>query len=176
MARVTLDCLVGEASRRGLITEGQNKFLTSCIRSDVVALFCMDVKIYKTAMESRPIGNMRGYMLGPAASFLNVALLPIQSSLCSAAISTFDVVQNFEHDQLTETECFITFDVTSLSPNLNADDPESGVKGIVARAIREHYISQGRGAFGNFVCQLLKLVLAEPLIRAAYFDCIFRQR
>ena len=76
--KIGLDLIVEGALRRGVIRGGQAKFLRSNLTSLVIPLFRINAKIHKSPIESRPISNLRGFVLGPASNFLNAALLPSQ--------------------------------------------------------------------------------------------------
>ena len=125
--RISFDCLTNNALCKQTIAEGQYRFLRTHIYSDTIPLFRISAKIHKTPVDSRPISNLRGFVLGPASNFANAAILSIQQLYTTIATSTLDMVMNFENEQLAEDEFLMTFDITSLYPNLNIDDERDGV-------------------------------------------------
>eukprot|EP00929_Paragymnodinium_shiwhaense_P013411 TRINITY_DN12126_c0_g1_i2.p1 TRINITY_DN12126_c0_g1~~TRINITY_DN12126_c0_g1_i2.p1 ORF type:complete len:764 (-),score=96.38 TRINITY_DN12126_c0_g1_i2:1351-3642(-) len=164
--RMCLRRTVEGAIDTGLIDAGQARYLLSRINSDKVPILRINVKVHKTPVESRPISNLRGFILGPAATFLNELLLPLQKKFCSVCTANTDVIREFEGRTVPSSRHFVTYDITSLYPSLSIQDRATSVLPVLAEVITEHFAGM-RWAMGELAIRLLHLVLRDQLITPA---------
>eukprot|EP00929_Paragymnodinium_shiwhaense_P013414 TRINITY_DN12126_c0_g2_i1.p1 TRINITY_DN12126_c0_g2~~TRINITY_DN12126_c0_g2_i1.p1 ORF type:complete len:513 (-),score=92.43 TRINITY_DN12126_c0_g2_i1:36-1574(-) len=164
--RLCLRRAVDGAADMGLINAGQVRYLLSRINSDKIPILRINAKVHKTLIESRPISNLRGYILGPAATFLNELLLPIQKTFASICTANTDVIRRFEGQVLPPNKHFVTYDITSLYPSLSIQDRATSVLPVVAEVIAEYYAGT-QWAMGELAIRLLHLVLRDQLITPA---------
>ena len=144
-AKQHLQQLVDSAFDSNAITCSQRRFLLADIESTKFANLRINVKVHKSPVESRPLSNMRGTFIGPFSLFLNAALLDFQDDFKSVVSSSREVVARFENLQLDAHEHFMTFDIKAIYPSLDYD-------------------SRGKPELGNFLVQIFKALLKDPLV------------
>eukprot|EP00929_Paragymnodinium_shiwhaense_P085820 TRINITY_DN46278_c0_g1_i1.p1 TRINITY_DN46278_c0_g1~~TRINITY_DN46278_c0_g1_i1.p1 ORF type:complete len:543 (+),score=39.43 TRINITY_DN46278_c0_g1_i1:144-1631(+) len=166
-AAAVLKAIVDWALELGVIDQGNARYLLQRLHNSRTPILRISVKVHKCPVESRPISNLRGFLLGPAGTMLNKLLLPIQKKFKTVATSTRDLIDEYEGGLPLPGEQFLTFDITSLYPSLTLLDDANSVIPVVAEAIDRHYAATTSWAEGELAIKLLHLVLRDQVITPA---------
>ena len=162
--RAEICLLVSEGKEANLLSSGQERFLLHNIDSENIPMLRCNIKVHKSPVETRPIINMSDFVTGPISSFVNTALLDMQSSFKSVSTASRDIVADLDYAFCPDAILF-TFDIAALYPSLIvfADDPKC-VFNVLVPAILGFFSKRGLCNLADLIIKFLKVILHKPLI------------
>lgn len=165
--RSSLSLLVDVGFQHRILKQSNARFLLQHANSSEVKIpqLRLNCKVHKSPPESRPISNMRGYILEPLAKMVNSMLLEVQAECDTVLTSSLGAINCYENKVMGSDEDLLAFDITSLYPSLLIFGDEKAVFEVVSKRVEHHFSKRGMTRLGSWLCKALKLLLLDPVVR-----------
>lgn len=160
-AKHAIDSLFFEAAEKNVVPKPVYKFVVHRFRDSSPGEFRLRLKLHKTPVVGRPIGNLTQSFLQPLAVFVNEGLTPIMKACQDVVESSYHFMKAVRGTVIPEGFTVLTSDVRNLYPmipNSGGDDMSPrALLPVLSRRIRSWY--RDRPSFGTLLISSIECLI-----------------